>query len=87
MLQKFYRVNGSSTQYKGVTPDIILPDPYTHLESGEKFLDHSIPWSEVKAVDFKPWNKNLDLKKLGLKSKERVAKNNTMLNIFSFINI
>src|SRR5690606_31588976 len=49
-IQKFYRVNGSSTQYKGVTPDIILPDQFSHLESGEKFLDYSIPWGEVKAV-------------------------------------
>lgn len=71
-IQKFYRINGSSTQYKGVTPDIVLPDPYAHLESGEQFLKHSIPWSKVKAVPFKPWPKKIDVKKLAESSKKRV---------------
>lgn len=75
-IQKFYRVNGSSTQYKGVTPDIILPDQFAHLESGEKFLDYSIPWGEVKAVKFDKWkNAKYDLKKLKASSTERVKKN------------
>ncbi len=75
-IQKFYRVNGSSTQYKGVTPDIILPDQFAHLESGEKFLDYSIPWGEVKAVKFDKWkNAKYDLKKLKANSTERVKKN------------
>jgi carboxyl-terminal processing protease len=74
-IQKFYRINGSSTQYKGVTPDIILPDPYGHLESGEKFLKHSIPWSKVKAVSFKPWPKKLPIKKLVENSSKRIKDN------------
>lgn len=74
-IQKFFRVNGSSTQYKGVTPDIILPDPYAHLESGEQFLKHSIKWAKVKAVPFKPWPKKIDAKKVVAASKERVKKN------------
>jgi carboxyl-terminal processing protease len=74
-IQKFYRVNGSSTQYKGVTPDIILPDQFSHLESGEKFLDYSIPWGEVKAVKFDKIKQNYDLKKLRAASQERVKKN------------
>jgi carboxyl-terminal processing protease len=73
-IQKFYRVNGSSTQYKGVTPDIILPDQFSHLESGEKFLDHSIPWGEVKAVKFEPWKQKHDVKALRQSSVERVKK-------------
>lgn len=74
-IQKFFRVNGSSTQYKGVTPDIILPDPYAHLESGEQFLKHSIKWAKVKPVPFKPWAKKIDAKKVVAASKERVKKN------------
>jgi carboxyl-terminal processing protease len=73
-IQKFYRVNGSSTQYKGVTPDIILPDQFSHLESGEKFLDYSIPWGEVKPVKFEKWKNKLDLNKLRANSAERVKK-------------
>ena len=73
-IQKFYRVNGSSTQYKGVTPDIILPDQFSHLESGEKFLDYSIPWGEVKAVPFQKWKSKFDLKSLRANSVVRVKK-------------
>lgn len=50
--QKFYRVNGGSTQLKGVTPDIILPDIYQYLETGEQSYDHPIEWSEIEAVDY-----------------------------------
>jgi carboxyl-terminal processing protease len=74
-IQKFYRVNGSSTQYKGVTPDIILPDQFSHLESGEKFLDYSIPWGEVKPVKYNRWKTSkFDLKTLKANSQARVKK-------------
>lgn len=73
-IQKFYRVNGSSTQYKGVTPDIILPDQFSHLESGEKFLDYSIPWGEVKAVKYDKWKPSYDIKRLRTSSTDRVKK-------------
>ena len=73
-IQKFYRINGSSTQYKGVTPDIILPDPYAHLESGEQFLKHSIPWAKVKPVSFKAWTPKYSLSNVAAKSEKRVAK-------------
>jgi len=74
-IQKFYRVNGSSTQYKGVTPDIILPDQFSHLESGEKFLDYSIPWGEVKSVKYDKWKQKYDIKKLRASSQDRVKNN------------
>jgi len=80
-IQKFYRVNGSSTQYKGVTPDIILPDQFAHLESGEKFLDYSVPWGEVKPVDFKVWPGDLKINDLKKKSNERVKNHPKFLHI------
>ncbi|WP_408096997.1 carboxy terminal-processing peptidase [Peredibacter sp. HCB2-198] len=73
-IQKFYRVNGSSTQYKGVTPDIILPDQFSHLESGEKFLDYSIPWGKVNPVKYSKWDKKYDIKSLRSNSQARVKK-------------
>jgi len=79
-------VNGSSTQYKGVTPDIILPDQFSHLESGEKFLDYSIPWGEVKAVKFDKWKEKYDIKKLRNNSKERVAKSDKFKHLIDSIN-
>ena len=84
-IQKFYRVNGSSTQYKGVTPDIILPDQFSHLESGEKFLDYSIPWGEVKAVKYTKWKPKYDIKKLRAASHERVKKNEKFKHLLDSI--
>lgn len=54
-IQKFYRVSGGSTQYKGVHPDIVLPDPFGHMETGEKYLDYSLPWDTVSPVPYSPW--------------------------------
>lgn len=85
-IQKFYRVNGSSTQYKGVTPDIILPDQFSHLESGEKFLDYSIPWGELKAVKYDKLKPKYDIKKLRAASQERVKKNEKFKHLNDSIN-
>lgn len=49
-IQKFYRVNGGSTQYKGVVPDVILPSLFQHLKSGEQYLDNSLPWDQVEPI-------------------------------------
>jgi carboxyl-terminal processing protease len=56
MIQKFYRVNGSSTQYKGVEPDIVLPNLYEHIKSGERYLDYSLPWDSIEPVEYRPWS-------------------------------
>ena len=53
--QKFYRVNGESTQSRGVVPDIVLPDRRQSTEFGEKYLDHSLPWDEISAVRHDQW--------------------------------
>jgi carboxyl-terminal processing protease len=74
-IQKFFRVNGASTQYKGVTPDVVLPDPYAHLDSGEQFLKHSIPWGKVPAVEYKKWKMSYDRKKVISASQARVKAN------------
>ncbi len=80
-IQKFYRVNGSSTQYKGVTPDIVLPDQFSHLESGEKFLDYSIPWGEVKPVKFDRWPAKVNMGTLKIASSARVKKSEKFKHI------
>lgn len=55
-IQQFYRINGSSTQYKGVEPDVVLPSMLDYLESGEQYLDNSLPWDQVQAVSYKAWS-------------------------------
>lgn len=74
MIQMFYRVNGSSTQYKGVEPDIVLPDLFEHIKSGEKYLDYSLPWDSIEAVAYSKWaGKKIDLQMLKKRSQERTA--------------
>lgn len=51
-IQKFYRVNGGSTQRKGVTPDIIMPTGNEETESGEKFEDNALPWDRISAATY-----------------------------------
>lgn len=51
-LQKFYRVNGGSTQLKGVTPDINLPDNQQFIDSGERELEYPMEWSEIPPVEY-----------------------------------
>ncbi len=72
MIQKFYRVTGGSTQYKGVEPDIVLPSLFKHIESGERYLEYSLPWDSVEAVDYTPYKKHLNIKKLNERSQARV---------------
>jgi len=51
-VQKFYRVNGGSTQLKGVVPDIVLPDNFLYIESGENEYTNPMAWSEITPVTF-----------------------------------
>ncbi|MEM1136551.1 MAG: carboxy terminal-processing peptidase [Bacteroidota bacterium] len=74
-IQKFYRITGKSTQWKGVTPDVILPDVYEYLEVGESKLDYALPWDEVQSNDFQAWRKPLHSELLVSKSNERVSNN------------
>ena len=48
----FYRVNGGSTQLKGVAPDIVIPSAMDVMEIGEEFLPNVLDWSEVDSADF-----------------------------------
>jgi carboxyl-terminal processing protease len=49
-VQKFYRVNGSSTQHKGVTPDIKLPTALDPEQFGESSNPAALPWDEIKST-------------------------------------
>jgi carboxyl-terminal processing protease len=55
-LAKFYRVNGSSTQLKGVTPDIPLPSAFSAQEYGESSEPSALPWDLIQATKFQPTN-------------------------------
>lgn len=75
-IQKFYRVTGASTQYKGITPDLVLPDIFSYVESREKDLEYSLPWDQIQAKPFSKWTKfSYNVPELKTKSAARVKAN------------
>lgn len=50
-IQKFYRINGGSTQLKGVTPDLLLPS-FDSAEMGESFEDNALPWDSISPASY-----------------------------------
>lgn len=77
-MEKFYRVNGASTQLKGVTPDIILPDPYAFMDEddmGERRNKSALPYDEIPAANYKPTNSVTNLNQLAKMSRNRVNNN------------
>lgn len=72
-IQKFYRINGGSTQMKGVSPDIQLPGFYSLIEYGEKDLDYPMEWDQVPVLTYNAWKNAPDYGKLQKNSATRVA--------------
>jgi len=72
-MQKFYRINGGTTQLRGVEPDIALPDPYSMIETGEKELDYPMPWDEIKKAIYEPYT-FLNYSKIKKNSDDRIKK-------------
>ena len=73
--QKFYRVNGGSTQFKGVVSDIVVPDLYSYLDEGEKESDYPLKWDEIQPARYRAWDSAPALDKLRTNSKARIATN------------
>jgi carboxyl-terminal processing protease len=71
-LQKFYRINGGSTQLKGVASDIILPDVTEYYKFREKDNPDALPWDEIKKADYASWKYGLDLAPIKKASNERI---------------
>ena len=86
-IQKFYRVTGGSTQYRGITPDIIFPDSMGYAKNREQDLDYSLKWDKVNGLDYKMWDgKFYDLNSLNQKSKSRQKKNKALKKIADSVN-
>lgn len=51
-VQKFYRINGGSTQLKGVDPDIDMTQSKYIDETGERYLDNALPWDKIASADY-----------------------------------
>src|SRR5471032_1835602 len=53
-IQQFFRVNGGSTQLRGVTPDITFPITADFAQNGEQAFDNSVPWTSINAASYAP---------------------------------
>jgi carboxyl-terminal processing protease len=74
-IQKFYRINGGSTQLKGVSPDIVIPMGFDTIETGEKYEDNALPWDSISAANYsKLGDMQPILPQLSKDSQERIAK-------------
>ena len=80
-IQKFYRVSGGSTQYRGIVPDIILPDRFEAVKSGEQYIDYSMPWDTIQSSNYKPLATHFSLPSLQKDSAERIANDSDMQEI------
>jgi carboxyl-terminal processing protease len=72
-IQKFYRVDGSSTQLEGVKSDIIVPDRYSYIDIGEKDSENPLPWDKIEPAKYKPWDAYKNLNQVIKRSQERIA--------------
>ena len=53
---KFYRINGESTQNRGVRPDIVFPSFTDAMEIGEEYLEHALPWDTINPVKYEAFS-------------------------------
>lgn len=75
-IQKFYRINGGSTQLKGVSPDIAMTTSELAYETGERFMDNALPWDSISVANYhKIGNISVILPELKLKHEERIKLN------------
>ncbi|NNK71675.1 MAG: carboxy terminal-processing peptidase, partial [Flavobacteriaceae bacterium] len=71
--QKFYRINGGSTQLEGVKSDVVVPDRYSYIDIGEKDQENPLPWDQIEAVNYELWSNYFDYDTTIKKSKERMS--------------
>ncbi len=76
--QKYYRINGGSVQLEGVKSDVEVPGRFTYIDVGEKDKDNPLPWDEIDAADYTPWENYFDYNATVAKSKERMSNNDQL---------
>lgn len=72
-IQKFYRVNGGSTQKEGVYSDVAMPTRFSYLEVGERDLEDALEWDSVAKAKYIQTNTYANFNEVVYNSKERIA--------------
>jgi carboxyl-terminal processing protease len=74
-IQKFYRVNGGSTQKEGVYSDIAMPSRYSYMKVGERDLEGALAWDKVPQATYSKTNSYANFADVVYNSKQRIASN------------
>ncbi len=74
-IQKFYRINGGSTQLEGVTSDIIVPTRFSYMTIGEKDLDNPLSYDKIAPANYNLWDNYSNFNEVIAASKTRIGKN------------
>jgi carboxyl-terminal processing protease len=73
--QKFYRINGGSTQLEGVKSDVVVPDRFSYIDIGEKDENNPLPWDKIDAAFYQTWDGYIDYEETIERSAARMAAN------------
>jgi len=76
--QKFYRVNGGSTQLEGVKSDVVMPDRFSYIDVGERDYDNPLPYDKIDPATYDIWDGYVDFEDAIAKSKARMAKSDQL---------
>ena len=87
-IQKFYRINGGSTQLKGVAPDITFPDVIDMKEYGEEKEDNALPWDKMPSVNYaEVANARHSIAELAQKHRDRMEKDPEFIALNEDLNV
>ncbi len=73
--QKFYRINGGSTQLEGVKSDVVVPDKYSYIDLGERDQSNPLKWDKISPADYQIWDGYIDYDQTVANSSKRMANN------------
>ncbi len=73
--QKFYRINGGSTQLEGVKSDVVVVDRYSFIDIGEKDQENPLPWDKIDPASYSAWDGFINYEETISKSKTRMSNN------------
>ncbi len=84
-IAKFYRINGSSTQHRGVTPDVEFPSAFSAEEFGESAQKSALPWDQIKPTKFNVIGQVSDqeISELERKHKERLRTDPALVDLIN----
>ncbi|MGB2128793.1 MAG: carboxy terminal-processing peptidase [Flavicella sp.] len=83
-IQKFYRINGGSTQLEGVIPDIVMPGKYSYVDIGEREQNNPLKWDKIAKANYSPVKSYHNFDKVIDNSKKRISKNEDFILIDAY---